>query len=216
MIAHWDLIQGSAEWLEIKYGRVGGSTSKGLFVDSDTLIDELISARLEPFELPDDPYASPAMERGNEFEPMARRALQEYTGISFSECGWLQSEENDLLGISPDGLTKDLKTACEIKCPGRKKHTQTLREGAIPLEHNFQLVHNFTVNPHLERIYFCSFRPECKFDMFVRYLDLNSLVNLGTKSKPSIKTVADWAILARQKGDDLLRAVNNGIAQLEF
>lgn len=216
MIAHWDIIQGTSEWHQIRYGKIGGSTSKGLFVDSDTLLDELISARLEPFELDDDPYTSAAMDRGSEYEPMARRALEEYTGISFSECGWLQSEENELLGISPDGINKSLTIACEIKCPGRKKHTQTLRGGVIPLEHNFQLVHNFTVNPALERIYFCSFRPECKFDIFVKQLYLHSLINLGTKAKPIIKTVEDWANVSRLKADALLVTIHSEINKLDF
>lgn len=216
MIARWDIIQGTKEWHELRYGKIGGSTSKGLFVDSDTLLDELISARLEPFEMDEDSYTSAAMDRGTEMEPLARQALEQYTGVTFIECGWIQSEENELLGISVDGIIKNLTIAAEIKCPGRKKHTETLRSGVIPYEHNFQILHNFTVNKNLKRIYFCSFRPECKHDIFVRHLDLTSMINLGTKSKPVIKSVSEWAEISRNKADDLLLKVNNEISRLNF
>lgn len=213
---HWSIQQGSLEWYKIRYGKVGGSTSKGLMIDSDTLLDELISARLEDFEVDEDPFMNSAMERGNDYEPMARKALAEYTGYDFLECGWLQSTEIPLIGISPDGITQDLKVACEIKCPGRKKHVAILRGKILPLEYSHQIVHNFTVNRNLEKMFFCSFRPECKHQMFVKEVGLHTEVNLGTKAKPKIKTVNTWSAELRGLARNLQDKIDSEIKALEF
>lgn len=216
MIAHWNIQQGSLEWHKLRYGKIAGSSSKGLMVDSDTLLDELISARLEEFEPDDDPYESSAMERGNDLEPLARERLSEYTGYGFLECGWLQSESIPLIGISPDGITKDLKVACEIKCPGRKKHTNTLRNKILPLDHTHQTLHNFTVNRNLEKMFFMSFRPESLHQMFVYEVDQSTIINLGTKAKPVVKPVKDWVVLLRERAISMEIKVVDGIKALQF
>lgn len=216
MIAHWDIIQGTEDWHKIRYGKIGGSTSKGLLVDSDTLLDEILSSRLEAFELDDDSYVNSDMARGNELEPLARQRVSEYTGLDFLECGWLQCEDVSILGISPDGITKDLRFACEIKCPSAKKHTNTIRAGVTPLDHVNQVVHNFTVNPTLEVLYFVSFRPESKYPLFVTKTDRETKINLGTKAKPVIKTVNEWVAIIRGKAIELETKANNALLQLEF
>jgi hypothetical protein len=216
MKAYWNVIQGTEEWHRLRYGKIGGSTSKGLLTDTDTLLDDLLSTRLEPFELEEDGYASPEMQRGNELEPLARLNLSMYTGIQFKECGWLQSVELPLLGISPDGLTEDLKIACEIKCPSRKKHTNTLRNGVIPLDHLHQIVHNFTVNPFLEIIYFASFRPESVHPLFVRHADKNTIINLGTKAKPILKPISEWVDIIKGKTIELHNKIDQVEKDLSF
>lgn len=216
MKAYWDIVQGTEEWHRIRYGKIGGSTSKGLLTDTDTLLDEILATQLEPFELEDDLYASKEMQRGNELEPLARLNLSQYTNIPFIECGWLESEEIPLLGISPDGITKDFKVACEIKCPGAKKHTNTLRNGIIPLDHINQIVHNFTVNDQLEIIYFCSFRPESKYPLFVRNATRGTLVNLGTKSKPVVKPISEWVGIIQAKVIELQNKVDHVLELLTF
>lgn len=216
MIARKDITQQTAEWHEIKYGRIGGSTSKQLLIDSEALLDELISARLEPFELEDDGFESKDMARGNELEPLARLELGKYLNLEFEEFGWLQCEEWDIIGISPDGLTSDRKAACEIKCPARKKHTSNLRGGVIPSEYLPQCVHNFTVNPDLEICYFASFRPESKHPLFVRSITLDSIVDLGTKSKPNARTVREWVKIAKDKAMVITNKIESEIARLDF
>jgi len=216
MIARWDIIQGSLDWFEARYGKIGGTTSKQLMIDSGALLEELISTRLEPFEAPKDGYASEEMQRGAELEPMARVALSEYTGLGFLECGWLQSESHTMLGISPDGITEDLRFECEIKCPSRKKHTANLLCGEIPLEYLPQCVHSFTVNPTLERKYFLSFRPESKYPMYVKSITRDSIVNLGTNSRPVLKTVSDWVEVSKKKHDALEVSILAHLSILDF
>lgn len=155
--------------------------------------------------MPEDSYESADMLRGTELEPIARWELSKYAGVEFKEAGWLQCEKNRLLGISPDGITENRKIQCEIKCPGRKKHTEYLIGGVIPDDHEDQCVHNFLINPDLELMYFISFRPESAHPMFVRTMTRDSRVNIGTKAKPSIVLVSDLCDVKRANADNILK-----------
>lgn len=215
MIAHWNIKQGTEEWHAIRWGKIGGTTSKGLFVKSDTLLDELLSEITEPFEV-EDSFESADMIRGFELEPLARQEVSLYIGREILECGWLQCEEIPLLGISPDGITSDMTISAEIKCPARKKHMSTIRTNEIPLDNLHQCVHYFTVNPHLEKHYFASFRPEAIKPLFVKELTRSSEVNLGTKAKPVIKNIAEWVSIAKTNAINLETEIYNEIIKLQF
>lgn len=197
MKARFDIIQGTEDWHKIKYRKIGGTASAGLFVNSDTLALELLSEHLEDFELEDDGYINADMQRGNDLEPLARTELSKYANVNFKECGWLESEEITFLGISPDGITEDFKIGCEIKCPSKKKHTEYLLNKSVPKDHVNQCLHNFTVNKYLEKLYFLSFRPESEYPLSVRILTRDSEIDLGTKAKPNIKPISEWSKVAK-------------------
>lgn len=209
-----EITQGTIEWHEIKWGKIGGTLSKGLFVDSDTLLIDILSQRLEDFE-PSDSFENDAMQRGNELEPFAREYLQSYTGIEFQETGWLQSEVNELLGISPDGISECERFSCEIKCLGRKAHYPILLSNEIPLDKVHQCVHYFTVNPKLEKHYFIAFRPEAP-KHFVKELTLESLVNIGTKAKPKLMTIETVRDYALERANILLEEIKTKENLLNF
>lgn len=209
---HIKVEQGTIEWHEARYRKIGGSTSKGLFVKSDTLLIDLVSQFLEEFE-ESDGFTSDAMERGNELEPFALEELKKYTGLDFINWGWLQCEEIPLLGISPDGMTKDQKNSCEIKCPQRKKHTQTILSDDIPSDNLHQCLHYFTVNPKLENHYFASFRPECDVKpLFVKKLTRDSVITFGAKSN----TIAEWVKVSKAHAIALQEEINKTIESLKF
>lgn len=203
MIVHWNLVQGTPEWHQHKWGKIGGSSSKGLFVPSDTLLYQLLAEHTEPFEMDEDSYVSGDMQRGIELEPLGRIELGKFAGVEFLEAGWLQSSENDLLGISPDGITQDLKVSCEIKCPGAKKHISTVHCREIPSDNIHQCLHYFTVNPNLEKHYFATFRPESKYPLWPKLLTKDSLIDLGTKAKPVVKKIGEWVEVAHKNGFEL-------------
>jgi hypothetical protein len=205
MKVYKDIVQGTIEWHELKWGKIGGTLSKGLFVDSDTLLIDILSQRLEDFE-PTDSFENDAMQRGNELEPFAREYLQSYTGIQFDEVGWLQSEENELLGISPDGISECERFSCEIKCLSRKAHYAILLENEIPLDKIHQCVHYFTVNPKLEKHYFIAFRPEAP-KHFIKELTLQSVVNIGTKARPKMMTIEAIRDYSIERANDLLTEI---------
>ena len=88
-------------------------------------------------------------------------------------------------------------------------------ENEIPLEYIFQCCHYFTVNQDLESLWFCAYRPE-SVKNFVKELTLESIVNIGTKSRPkemTIEAVRDYAI---EKADELKLEIHNNIKSLNF
>lgn len=215
MIVYKDLVQVSPEWFEIKWGKIGGSLSKGLFVDSETLLIDLISQLCEEFEYLEDGFTNASMERGNDLEPFARGYLEKYLGIEFKQVGWLQCEKNMLLGISPDGITEDETESCEIKCLGRKAHMKILLDNMLPIAHTHQCIHYFTVNPNLKKLHFLAFRPEA-VKHYIKTLTLDSIVNIGTEKKPKLITIKEASEYARSQADMLLKQINEKIELLKF
>lgn len=214
MTAHYDIEQGTEEWHRMRWGKIGGTLAKGLFIKSDTLMLDVLSEISEEFQLDVDGYTSPEMQRGNELEPIAREQLSKYIGVNLLNPGWLSCDEIPLLGISPDGLTLDETIGAEIKCPQAKKHTSTVLADEIPNDNINQCVHYFTVNPKLEKLYFCSFRPESKRPLFVKMITRSSLVNLGTKARPVIKSVQAWTELAKINAIELQKQINLNLEKL--
>ena len=43
MINHKEIKQGSIEWHELRWGKIGGTLSSGLFVKSDTLLIDILT-----------------------------------------------------------------------------------------------------------------------------------------------------------------------------
>lgn len=216
MINYKEITQGTEDWFNIKWGKIGGTLAKGLHVKSDTLFIDVLSQHLEEFEYEEESFKSSAMERGNELEPHARKYLSEYSGIDFKETGWLQSEENELLGISPDGITEDETIQCEIKCFGRKKHTEVLLSQEVPSEYIHQCIHAFTVNPKLKQLYFIAFRPESVKNSFIKILSLDTRINIGTKSKPRVMTIEAARDYSIEFANELLSRVKESKENLMF
>lgn len=215
MKIYYNIEQCTPEWFELKYGKVGGSASKGLFVPSDTLLLELLAEMTEPFELEEDGYESSDMIRGKELEPYARSEAEKYAGVKFLVPGWLQCEEIPILGISPDGITEDLTITGEFKCPGAKKHISTVYNNEIPADNIHQSLHYFTVNPFCQKHYFVSFRPESNYPLWVKLLTRESIIDLGTKAKPNCKTVREWVKIAKFNALELEANLNITLKQLE-
>jgi hypothetical protein len=215
MKARYDIIQGTTDWHKARWGKIGGTLAKGLYVDSDTLLLDVLSECSEEYQ-EEGGYTSADMLRGIELEPEARKRLIEYTGVEFKEVGWIESTQNVLIGISPDGISDCETIQCEIKCPGSKKHLKTLIENRIPDDNIHQCIHAFTVNEKLEKLYFCSFRPESIKSLFVFELTRSTEITLGTKAKPIIKTVREWSDIALNESFKLNNEIKKVIEKLSF
>lgn len=228
-----DVKQGSIEWFELKWGKIGGTLSKGLFIDSNTLLLDILSQQIEEFE-PGESFENAHMQRGKEMEPFALEYISGYTGIDFKTTGWLELE-NSILGISPDGLSECEKFACEIKCLSRKEHTAILLDNKIPKEKIFQLIHYFTVNSKLEKLWFISFRPE-SIKPFIAEITRDTIFDIGWKKKFEIqwigkkglpikpktetssdcRSVDEWSKLAIELTKELEKKVTELINNLKF
>jgi hypothetical protein len=216
MRVYFEIEQGSLDWHLLRHGKIGGTASAQLFVNSDTLFYDLLAEQTERYdEDADSGYVSEAMERGKELEPQARAELSAYLGVELLECGWIQSD-NELLGISPDGISPDLTVQCEIKCPQAKKHLRNCVEDVIPLDNINQCIHAFAVNPRLERLVFLSYRPESPKAMFVKELKRTDTVNIGTKARPVNKTVAECVEIIHERATELNEKLKEAINNLNF
>lgn len=216
-IYHFNIEQHSTEWHEIRHGKIGGTRAKELFVKSDTLFYKLLAETVEPFDEDiEEGYQSDAMERGNLYEPQARAEAEKYTGLKFLECGWIQSD-NELIGISPDGITADFTVQIETKCPGIIAHLRTCVSNEIPLEYVNQCVHAFTVNDKLQKLYFVSYRPECAIKpLFVKELTRDSVVNKGTKAKTVMVSISELVKSSFVEAKKLQEQIKQTINQLSF
>jgi hypothetical protein len=215
MKIHYNIKQGSDEWHRLRYAKIGGTRSKGLFVKSDTLKIELLAEMTEDY-YDEDGFQSAEMMRGQDLEPLAIEQLEQFTGVKFNRVGWIDSDIPNV-GISPDGIDETETICCEVKCPSKKRHMETILEDAIPLDNLHQCVHYFTVNPKLTTLYFGSFRPENKLKpLFVKKLTRDSEVNLGTKARPVIKTVKEWVEIATIEATKLNQQLTADIERLKF
>jgi len=233
MKVHYDITQGTSEWHEIRFGKIGGTRSIGSFTDSDTLVNKLAAERTEMY-VEDDSYLSNDMLRGQELEPVAKDNLQDYTGITFKDAGWIDSDIYGV-GISPDGISECETIMCEIKCLNGANHVNICITNEVPKKHIHQVLHYFTCNPKLETMYFCSFRPESKVKpLFVKELNRDSKVDIGqtvkTKVKedrghgmkdytvtiPELKTVREWVDISRNNLLKINTQVESVIETLKF
>lgn len=221
MIDYKDIEQGTIEWHELRWGKIGGTASKNLLSDKagkydkkETLFYEILSKRLEEFE-PSESFENEHMQRGHELEPFAREYISEYVGVEFTETGWLQSEENELLGLSPDGITLDYKKACEIKCLAQKEHYKYLIKPNEQLDYIAQKIHYFTINYKLEQLYFLAFRPEAP-KHFIKELDLDSIVNIGTNATKYELSIRECVEMVKENADKMLKKIIDEEAKINF
>lgn len=163
-----EIKQGTEEWHNAKLGKIGGTRFKDVFKANnldliDTLISEIGS------ETKEESYTNSYMEWGIENEPFAKLVYQEVTGNIINDMPLCKSEWNELLLLSPDGMTKDLKGAVEIKCPATKTHCKYIRMDKIPSEYKHQIYCYFIVNEKLEWLDFVSFDYRFKpQEMFIK------------------------------------------------
>lgn len=217
MIIHRDIIQGTEAWDRIRYGKIGGTRSGGLFKDADALFYELLAEHTEQFEPNYDVFESAAMVRGHELEPQARYELGQYVGVEFSEVGWLQCENNPIVGISPDGISSDETVMCELKCLGAKKHIEVALADKIHKDYLYQLVHYFTVNPKLETLYFAAYRPENQYrSLVVRELKTSTVLNVGTEKKPDNISILNLVETSQAAAKFMKQRIDRAIESMKF
>jgi len=165
-----ELEQGSDEWLALKIGKLGGTRIKKIITPAKlqlsasredvmlAMIDENITGISA-----ESSFKSDSMERGNEFEPMAREEYIKITGTAIMEVGFCQSDIQPLHGCSPDGLTLDFVGGIEIKCPGGVKHQKYINPkypDSIYKDYKLQCINYFIVNEDMQWLDTISYRPE--------------------------------------------------------
>ena len=217
--------QGSPEWHEERYGRIGGTGLNDLMayflnekkeVTDLALFYSLLAAHSEDFYY-EESFTSKDMERGTEMEPEARKDAGEYLGVEFLEFGCCTRPDLPLNHLSPDGLTADFKQSCEIKCPDKHTHAKYLVDDIIPEKYLWQNIDYFLINKDLEKHHFVSFRPENKYKpLFIKTMTRESLFSFKVGKKEYELSVNDLVSFAEDRSKEMLEAVNKEIENQQF
>ena len=128
-----DVVQGSAEWLNLRCGKITGSNFDVLMPSpkqkdlpfNKTQKDYLYSVAAEILtgESEED-YQSYDMMRGLELEPQAAEYYSMSHLVKVRECGFFT--DDIMIGVSPDRIVGDNEMVLEIKCPKAKTHVMYL------------------------------------------------------------------------------------------
>ena len=129
--------QGTAEWLELRLGKVTASrvadvvakTKTGYSASRANYMAQLVAERLTGTV--QDSYQSDAMRWGTNVEDEARAAYEFKTGDMVETVGFIPHPRIEMSGASPDGLVAD-RGLIEIKCPNTATHIETLLGQNVP------------------------------------------------------------------------------------
>jgi len=216
-----DIIQGSDEWKELRWGKVGGSSLKhvmanyGKPVEDNAIFFELLGQMTEEFEIDDNDFVSSAMDRGNILESDASDLFSRIYGKECFEIGWAQI--NDFVGISPDRLigeiSMDVTEAAEFKCPAKNTYAKYLCNNDLAVEdYSWQLVDYFLVFKKLTKLNFMPYRPESKIKNHILIeITPDTIINV---SKKLILPVYQLVEKAEQRLEELKTALDNKIESL--
>lgn len=139
-----EIVQGSAEWLAARAGKVTASrvadviakTKTGPGASRANYMAELIAERLtgEPAEK----FVNAAMAWGTEKEPEARALYEFLTDAEVTQVGFVPHPTISDSGASPDGLV-GTEGMVEIKCPNTATHIETLLGQVVPAKYVTQM-----------------------------------------------------------------------------
>lgn len=132
-----DVIQGTAEWLEIRRGKVTASrvadvlakTKAGWGASRANYMAQLVAERLTGTVA--ESYQSAEMRWGAEHEAEAKAAYSFLHDVEIVEVGFVDHPSIPMAGASPDGLL-GVDGLIEIKCPNTATHLDWLLGDPIP------------------------------------------------------------------------------------
>ncbi|GJE26267.1 lambda exonuclease family protein [Methylobacterium organophilum] len=171
-----EMVQGSAEWLAARIGRLTASraadvvakTLKGTpKAERERYLMELVAERLTGLTAPH--YVSAEMLWGSEQEPAACFAYEFFTDLDTAKIGFVPHPTIAMFGASPDRLVGE-EGLVEFKCPTTRTHLETVLSGVIPPDHFPQLDAQLACCPGCQWVDFVSYDPRLPDDMrlFVR------------------------------------------------
>lgn len=166
--------QRSAEWFQLRIGRLTGSAAQALVEERKRGTGELkaradLRRRLMCERITglsaENTYVSQAMQRGVDLEPYAFAAYEGELGVVANRVGFI-CHDSLKAGCSPDGYVGDFEGLIELKCPTSTYHLAYLMGGTLPEEYRGQCLHALWLTG-AQWIDFCSFD-----DRFPEHLQL--------------------------------------------
>jgi hypothetical protein len=140
MIKHFDIEQGSEEWLVKRSGMFTASTFSDLFAKKDTVTyrNAIIKVAYERVTGEcEESYSNKWMQRGHEKEPFAVEAYEMLTFNTCEPAGFYQYDE--FTGASPDRKIIGQNGGIEIKCPSFQVYNEYLETKKIPRSYFWQI-----------------------------------------------------------------------------
>lgn len=162
MKKHNDIQQGTEEWHQMRKGKITGTTLKAIMGTPKARQEakyEIIAERLTIGV--DMDYENP-MDRGHRLESEALAAFEFETGKKIETTGYIEQDDNSLIGYSPDAIVSDTNDAedVEVKCPLGKNYVKMWLTDEVPEEYYWQMIQGFAVNPILTKRYFVGYNPD--------------------------------------------------------
>lgn len=127
---------------------------------------ELIAERMT--DLMVSRYVNDAMQWGLDTEPAARDRYEEITGTLVQRCGFALHGDIAFFGASPDGLIGD-DGLIEIKCPTTTTYAEWVVAGAVPEQHQPQMLAQLAVTRR-RYVDFFAFDPRVKVESHQHFL----------------------------------------------
>lgn len=203
MIIH-QVEQKSQEWLDLREGKVTGSTLSKILSPRKDVRERafygLLAARLKI----EDGIEETDMERGNRLEDEAREEYEEESGNKVEKIGFTTRDDNQYMGESPDGLIKvdgKYRGALEIKCLGCENHIKAKVEGKIPEDYEAQVLQKFIINDDLEWLDFVLYDPRITIFPYLKF-------------RVTREEIKDKVEEARVKEEEFLKQVEEKLAEL--
>lgn len=146
-----DIVQGSDEWHQLRLGKITGSNFyklTGTEAARKKYLYDKASEIVSGEKCDADSVTNQHMQRGNEYEALARLKYIAHTLNYVQEVGFVQM--NEYVACSPDGLV-DTDGMIEIKVPDSSKYLGQVieisqgNEKDIPKEHYLQMQFNLLV-----------------------------------------------------------------------
>lgn len=144
--------QRTAEWLEMRKDKIGASDAPVIMRKSPWKTPYQLWR--EKLGLVDEKGSTFAMDRGNELEPIAKRALEDKLGMALQPQIRLHNQRSWMMA-SMDAVSLDNRTVAEIKCPGKDDHATALA-GQVPEKYYPQLQHQMEVCG-VDEVYYFSY-----------------------------------------------------------
>ncbi len=201
--------QRTTEWYEARLGKLTASRAASAFdvykigakkgTPTETakkLILEMAYERTTGNRI-ETPLTLP-MRWGVEHEDEARNAYIHQTGNEVTQVGFIDHNEIDMFGASPDGLV-GADGLIEIKCPSELMHLQRIEAGIVPPEYQTQMLVQLA----------CTGRKWCDY---VDYDPRNTLIPLFVvRFEPSEEELKE----TEQKAIAFLELVDAKVAELK-
>lgn len=141
------VIQGSAEWFDLRCGKVTSSRVADAIAVLKIKKDESAARRHLRTKIVSEiftgkhseSYVSLAMEWGTETEPLARTEYEMRTGNDVRLVGFVDHPTIEMAGASPDGMVGE-DGCVEFKCPQSNTHIDYLIAKKAPEEYQAQML----------------------------------------------------------------------------